>query len=71
METANCIAQLREKLKEEIKSEGIEGLIKTLAAQGLSNLENRSRSITLNWVDNAILRLMMCEYLSREKDNLS
>ena len=68
MERINRIAELREKLKEEIKTGGIDGFIQTLAEQGLSSLNNKSSNITLNSVDNAILRLMMCDYLSAKTD---
>jgi hypothetical protein len=68
MERINRIAELREKLKEEIKTGGIDSFIQTLAEQGLSSLNNKSSNITLNSVDNAILRLMMCDYLSAETD---
>jgi hypothetical protein len=68
MERINRIVELREKLKEEIKTGGIDGFIQTLAEQGLSSLNNKSSNITLNSVDNAILRLMMCDYLSAETD---
>lgn len=68
MERINRIVELREKLKEEIKTGGIDGFIQKLAEQGLSSLNNKSSNITLNSVDNAILRLMMCDYLSAETD---
>jgi hypothetical protein len=71
MEEINQIAELREKLKEAFKNGGIDGAIETIAGQGISSLNNKSSNITLNAVDDALFRLMMCDFLSKEKDNLS
>jgi len=58
--------QLREKIQNTISEKGgISNLLTTLANQANYNLELNENSVTLNSLDNAILKLMMIDYLKK------
>ena len=60
------INQLREKIQNTIsEAGGISNFLTTLANQANYNLELNEGSITLNSLDNAILKLMMIDYLKK------
>ena len=64
------INQLREKIQNTIsEAGGISNLLTTLANQANYNLELNEGSITLNSLDNAILKLMMIEFLKKNNFN--
>lgn len=60
------INQLREKIQNTItEAGGISNLLTTLANQANYNLDLNESSVTLNSLDNAILKLMMIDYLKK------
>ena len=60
------INQLREKIQNTIsEAGGISNLLTTLANQANYNLELNESSITLSSLDNAILKMMMIDYLKK------
>jgi hypothetical protein len=64
------INQLREKIQNTIsEAGGISNLLTTLANQANYNLELNEGSITLNSLDNAILKLMMIDFLKKNNFN--
>ena len=64
------IKQLREKIQNTIsEAGGISNLLTTLANQANYNLELNESSVTLNSLDNAILKLMMIDYLKKNNFN--
>jgi hypothetical protein len=64
------INQLREKIQNTIsEAGGITNLLTTLANQANYNLELNEGSITLNSLDNAILKLMMIDFLKKNNFN--
>lgn len=63
------INQLREKIQNTISEAGISNLLTTLANQANYKLELNEGSITLNSLDNAILKLMMIEFLKKNNFN--
>jgi hypothetical protein len=64
------INQLREKIQNTISEVGgISNLLTTLANQANYNLELNEGSITLNSLDNAILKLMMIDFLKKNNFN--
>ena len=64
------INQLREKIQNTIsEAGGISNLLTTLANQANYKLELNESSVTLNSLDNAILKLMMIDYLKKNNFN--
>lgn len=63
------INQLREKIQNTISEAEISNLLATLANQANYKLELNEGSITLNSLDNAILKLMMIEFLKKNNFN--
>ena len=64
------INQLREKIQNTIsEAGGISNLLTTLANQANYNLELNEGSITLNSLDNAILKLMIIDFLKKNNFN--
>ncbi|MGD1838199.1 MAG: hypothetical protein ACPKPY_09100 [Nitrososphaeraceae archaeon] len=60
----NEIHELREKIRNTVKEEGLSKLLNTLAIQGNSALNRNESGITLNSLDLALLKLMMIDYLN-------
>ena len=70
MDSNEEINQLREKIRNTIsEAGGISNLLITLANQANYNLELNENSVTLNSLDNAILKLMMIDFLKKNNFN--
>ena len=70
MDSDEEINQLREKIQNTITEAGeISNLLTNLANQANYNLELNESPVTLNSLDNAILKLMMIDFLKKNNFN--
>ncbi|HEX5187119.1 MAG TPA: hypothetical protein VFV86_09540 [Nitrososphaeraceae archaeon] len=70
MDSEEEINQLREKIQNTInEGGGISNLLTNLANQANYNLELNESPVTLNSLDNAILKLMMIDFLKKNNFN--
>lgn len=70
MDSDEEINQLREKIQNTIsEAGGISNLLTNLANQANYNLALNESSVTLNSLDNAILKLMMIDFLKKNNFN--